>query len=290
MGPIYLESDFGSAVAISGFRYAGDFKQPGKGIEFAIWQFEELFGIKADEYIWIDANAFLLLKENLGEFTGDSAYAQYYQNGWEISEDVFFFNSFVSRLSWFNLILSASKFKDREAVIYSSLDSLLGVMVELKNINSKILKLRPYVIDMGNPIYLDQREFEGIGGIRNYLKLSAFDSVWREKTERMIDRVLERERVRVEVYNASGITGKASSYARKIANSGCDVVRFDNAPNREENTKFYVPNPQYFEKSLKIIMELLPGKYEIVNNRPDFMTTGDIVIILGEDISSMYSF
>ena len=285
-----LESDFGNAVAISGFRYAGDFKQPGKGIEFAIWQFEELFGMKVDEYIWLDSDAYLLLQENLGEFSSDTVYAQYYQNGWEVSEEVFFFNGFVSRLSWLNLIFSANSFRDREAVIYSSLESLPGVVVELKNIHSRLLKLRPYVIDLSSSKYLDRKEFDGVGGMQNYLKLSAFDTVWRENTEKMIERELERERVRVEVYNASGIAGKASSYARKVANSGCDVVRFDNAPSRVENTKFYVPNPQDFKRSLEIITELFPGQYEIVNGRPDFMTTGDIVIILGEDISGIYSF
>lgn len=285
-----LESDFGNAVAISGFRYAGDFKQPGKGIEFAIWQFEELFGMKVDEYIWIDSDAFLLLQENLGEFTSDTVYAQYYQNGWEVSEDVFFFNGFVSRLSWFNLIFSSNKFRDREVVIYSSLESLPGVVVELKNIHSRLLKLRPYVIDLSSSKYLDQRESDGMGGMQNYLKLSEFDSVWRGSTEKMIERELEKERVRVEVYNASGIAGKASSYARKVANSGCDVVRFDNAPSRAESTKFYVPNPDDFKRSLEIITALFPGQYEIVNGRPDFMTTGDIVIILGEDISGIYSF
>jgi len=285
-----LESDFGNAVAISGFRYAGDFKQPGKGIEFSIWQFEELFGMKVDEYIWIGPETFLLLQENLGEFSSDTVYAQYYQNGSEVSEDVFFFNSFVSRLNWINLIFSSSKFKNSESVIYSSLESLPSIVLELKNIHSRILKLKPYVIDLGNSKYLDQRESDGMGGLHSYLKLSEFDSVWRGNTEKMIEIELERERVRVEVYNASGITGKASSYARKVANSGCDVVRFDNAPRRVENTKFYVPNPDDFKRSLEIITELLPGQYEIVHGRPDFMTTGDIVIILGEDISGIYSF
>ncbi len=68
------------------------------------------------------------------------------------------------------------------------------------------------------------------------------------------------------------------------------MVRFDNAPSKESSTKFYVPNQAEFKNSLAIIRELLPGQYELINGRPSFMTTGDIVIILGEDISSMYSF
>jgi hypothetical protein len=101
---------------------------------------------------------------------------------------------------------------------------------------------------------------------------------------------LEKERVRVEVYNASGIPGIASSFARKISNSCCDVVRFDNAPNIEDSTLLYIPNPDDFVESTEAVTELFTWPYKIINGRPSFMTTGDIVIILGKDISGMYSF
>ena len=285
-----LESDFGNAVAVSGFKYAGDFKKPGKGVEYAIWQLEDLLGMNVDEYIWFNSEAFLLLQEKLGEFNSETMYSQYYQNGGEISDDVFFLNGFVSRLNWFNLVLSASKFQNSNAVIYSSFGTLPNVVVELKNIQSSILNYKPFVIDISLPAYLENKEAEGSGGITSYFKSTEFDTVWRSTTSRMIDKELEKERVRVEVYNGSGISGEASAFARKIANSGCEVVRFDNAPTNETNTKFYIPNQEEFEESLTVISELLPGQYELINGRPSFITTGDIVIVLGEDISSMYSF
>lgn len=285
-----LESDFGNAVAVSGFKYAGDFKQPGKGVEYAIWQIEDLLGMNIDDYIWFNSDSFLLLQENLGEVVSSTAYSQYYQNGSEISEDIFFLNGFVSRLNWLNLIFSSNKFKNSHSVIYSSLPSLPSIVVEMKNINSRILSSKPYVIDLSLPKYQKQVDTEGEVGVVRYVDITEYDSVWRNITSRMIDRKLERERVRVEVYNASGISGKAFAFARRIANSGCEVVRFDNAPSKESSTKFYVPNQAEFKNSLAIIRELLPGQYELINGRPSFMTTGDIVIILGEDISSMYSF
>ena len=106
----------------------------------------------------------------------------------------------------------------------------------------------------------------------------------------MIDRELEKERVRVEIYNGSGMSGYASQYARRIRNSGCEVVRYDNAPNLQDKTEFYVPKPKEFEYSLKVIFELFPGTYETIEGRPSFMTTGDVVIILGKDIPTVYSF
>lgn len=285
-----LESDFGNAVAVSGFKYAGDFKQPGKGVEYAIWQIQDLLGMNVDEYIWFDSKSFLLLQEHLGEAMGNTIYSQYYLNGAQISEDVFFLNGFVSRLNWFNLLFSANKFKDSHAVIYSSLGSLPNVVVEMKSIHNSILNRRPFVIDLSQSQYHIQKETNEDVGIIRYVKTSEFDSVWRSNISRMIDRELEKERVRVEVYNASGISGEASSFARRVGNTGCEVVRFDNAPTQQAKTQFFVPNPSEFENSLEMITELLPGQYELVEGRPSFMTTGDIVIILGEDISSMYSF
>ncbi len=106
----------------------------------------------------------------------------------------------------------------------------------------------------------------------------------------MIDRELEKERVRVEVYNGSGLSGYASQYARKIRNSGCEVVRYDNAPKEQDETQFFVPKQEDFPRSLSVVFEIFPGTYEIVQSRPSFMTTGDIVIILGKDIPTVYAF
>lgn len=283
------ETNSGNAIAVSSFKYAGEFVQSGKGIEFALWKLEELLGMKVDQYIWFDASAFNLLQENLGEVSNNTAYSQYFQNGSSVSEDVFFLNSFVSNLNWSSLIFSSGKFKNREATIYSSLYSLPHIIVEMKNIHNSILRLKPFVIDLGTSAYIDSKEYEG-GGIQNYINLFKYDATWRENTSRMIDKGLEKERVRVEVYNASGISGLASSFARKIANSGCEVVRFDNAPNKEEFTKFFIPNSEDFKESTNVVRDIFPGQYESINSRPSFMTTGDIVIILGENITSMYSF
>lgn len=285
-----LESDFGNAVAVSGFRYAGDFIKPGKGIEYAIWQLEEVLGLKIDDYIWFDAKTYESIRDVLGEVITDTVYSQYYENGNEVSEEVFFLNGFVSRLGWVNLLVSGNRLESNGSVLYSSFNTLPSAIVQLKSIHKSILSLKPYVIDFSQSRYLLQEESDAGAGISSYIKTNEFDIQWREKTVRMIDKGLEKERVRVEVYNASGIAGKASSYARRIANSGCEVVRFDNAPNNQEKTQFHVPNEEEFKISLGVVGELFPGVYEILSTRPSFMTTGDIVIILGEDISKIYSF
>lgn len=285
-----LEKDFGTSVFVSAFKHAGEFIQDGRGTEYAIWQIEQLLGSNIDEYIWFSASSSKLLQEKLGEPETDAVYAQYYSNGFETSQEAFFLNSFISKLSWFNLVMSSSKFKDSQAVIYSSYPTLANTVVELKDIQKSILSTRPYLIDLGNPRFIIQEENQGNVGMSNYINISEYDLVWRDFIDSMIDRDLEKERARIEVYNASGLSGYAAQYARRVRNSGVEVVRYDNAPQLEANTKFYIPNLQDYPVSYQIIQEIFPGQHEVIDGRPSFMTTGDIVIILGEDIPTLYSF
>ena len=122
------------------------------------------------------------------------------------------------------------------------------------------------------------------------LNTAEYDKVFRDLFEKVLDRGLENERVRVEVYNGSELTGVASSFGRKIVNTCCDVVRYGNAPNSEEKTKVYVSNMEKFSNAYRVVSDVIPIEFETVEGRPDFMTTGDIVVVLGKDIKSMYSF
>lgn len=285
-----LENDFGNAVPVSSFRYAGDFLQEGKGVEYAIWQLEQLMGINFDEYIWLTPTALQSIEKNLGDIDGDVLYSEYYQNGNDISQDSLFLNSFVSHLNWVRLVLVADRFQNSNAVIYSSHPSIMNVFLTLKQIQSSIYATKPYMIDLSTGDNIIQKESSTSGGMINFVNSIEFDKAWRNLTSKMLDKGLEQERVRVEIYNGSGIPGAAAQFARRIQNAGCEVVRYENAPELVETTKFYVPNPDLYVNSLSSISELFPGQYDELNERPLFMTTGDIVIVLGEDISRMYSF
>ena len=205
-----LERDFGTSVSISAFRYAGEFIQEGRGFEYAIWQLEQLLGSNIDQYIWFSAQSLSVFQDKLGSSTGDSVYAQYYNNGFEVSDEAFFFNSFVGKLGWLNLLISSSKFKDSEAVIYSSYPTLGNIVVELKNIQNSTLATRPYLIDFSNSKYLSQEEEMSNVGITSYINIPEYDTVWRGLVDGMIDRELEKERARVEIYNGSGMSGYAA--------------------------------------------------------------------------------
>jgi hypothetical protein len=57
-----------------------------------------------------------------------------------------------------------------------------------------------------------------------------------------------------------------------------------------DNTVLYIPDEDRFKNSIDVVKEVVDGNVEIINDRPTFMTTGDIVVVLGKDIERIYSF
>ena len=146
-----------------------------------------------------------------------------------------------------------------------------------------------YVMDLSWSKYATE-EFSDQGGPIATINIAEYDKALRRRLVDVIDRDLEKERVRIEVYNGSGGEGKAGIYARKILNNGCDVVRFGNAPDPLEKTKVFISDKNEFGASLAVVEEVLFGRYEILEERPSFMTTGDIVILLGKEVLQLEIF
>ena len=115
--------------------------------------------------------------------------------------------------------------------------------------------------------------------------ISAFDEEFSKYIVKLVSKEVEKERVNVEVYNASDISGLASEYARKIRHTGARILRFDNAPNIYPETILYVPEQNNYSNSLDLVKDVVGEHVKIVNDRPQFITTGDIVLVLGEDLA-----
>lgn len=277
-GNIYfsgLEERFGNEIAVSTFRYAGDFLQKGRGVEYAVWQFNQLFGFKSNNYIFISAKASSVLNESFKDTTEKSGN--------------------IEKLSVFNDAFSYWKaFKNTDLLgtldenIYSNL-SFQNVRLKIEQASTGNSKYKREVMDYSHEKYLRDGKLITGEDIK-VLNTVESDKEYKKNLQFILDRSLEMERVRVEIYNGSNISGAAGSMGRKIANSGCDVVRYGNAPESLERTKVYIADEQRFKNSFEVVDDSLELDFELINGRPDFMTTGDIVIILGKDIESMYSF
>jgi len=286
-----LEEDFGNSLAVSSFRYAGDFLQEGRGVEYAIWQIEQMLGIKVDNYVWFSPDGIKNYSKLYGDISGvEDRVKEYYKvaEGDSLNDTFFKLSMMSSRYSSVKNMLSISKLIDLSNSVYSNL-SFTGFLNFFATLNKTTANTETYGIDLSFYRYSSE-DLSSSGGQIRYMNTEEFDSVYRGLIAKIIDRSLEKERVRVEIYNGSGVAGAAKQFGRKIENSGCDVVRYENAPKTIDRTVLYISNEKNFASSLKIVSEILSGSYDLVVGRPEFMTTGDIVVVLGQDIKQMYSF
>lgn len=286
-----LEEDFGNSIALSSFRYAGDFLQEGRGVEYAIWQIGQMLGIKADKYIWFSPEGLSNYAEIYGDFSGvEDKYREYFKTAdSDLLGDSFYkLNMLASKYSAIDNMTHLGSILKMQGLVFSNM-SFRQYLSFWETFNTKIVKTETYGIDLSYYRYSTE-DLSSTGGQIRYLNTTEFDTVYRNLISKVVDRSLEKERVRVEVYNGSGVAGAAKQFGRKIENSGCDVVRYENAPSTADRTVVYVSNKDNYKNSLEIVTEILSGSFDLVEGRPAFMTTGDIVVVLGKDIQQMYSF
>jgi hypothetical protein len=210
------------------------------------------------------------------------------EQGRPLTDSFLKLHAMSGQYSFLKSIFNAQKVSAMDGKIYSNL-SFFNVLNKISAFDTTVKESTTYVMDLSSPKYsIDELSDQG-GRIR-MINVSEYDKALRRYNIDIIDRDLERERVRIEVYNGSGIVGKAGIYARKVLNNGLDVVRFGNTPDALERTQIYISNEEEFSNSLKVVEDVFFGRYERLKERPSFMTTGDIVILLGEDISQLEIF
>lgn len=285
-----LEEDFGSPIPISSLRYAGEFLQEGMGVDYSLWQINQILGFRVHDYIWFTAEADQTLNEVYGSSDNiKDKYKEAYSNsGVTLTDSYLKLHAISAQQSFIKTILRVNTLKDMDQKVLSNL-SFTSVLNRLDSFEKTVVKTSTLVLDLSSPDYSSEK-LSDLGGQIRTINLSEYDKNLRRNYIDVIDREVERERVRVEVYNGSGASGKAGIYARKILNNGCDVVRFGNTPEPIERTQIYISDESEFDDSLKVVAEVLFDRYEILEERPSFMTTGDIVVLLGADILQMEMF
>lgn len=284
-----LEENFGSPIAISSLRYAGDYLQKGRGVEYTIWQLSEILGFKFDNYVWLTTEGYAIFEDiyNGSAQVTERSRGEYISEG-TLSDSFFKMHNFSDSYNHLSTFLNIKKLVNSNESIYSNL-SFASVLGHIDNYKYMVGSSDTYSMELGSLQYSIESLAEQGGQFRS-INVAEYDRGIQKYVSKLQDRDLEKERVRVEVYNASTVSGRAALYARKISNSGCDVVRFGNAPSHLEKTVVFISNKESFKNSFDIVSEVLSGRFEEISERPSFMTTGDIVILLGEDISQVEIF
>ena len=192
------------------------------------------------------------------------------------------------KMNILEMLIKAQNLSELDGKIYSNIP-FFDIKLEIESATKGHKKFVREVLNLGDSKFHSKSSLV-TGEEISVLNTLEFDTQFRAYLEKVVDRELENERVRIEVYNGSEITGVASSLGRKIVNTCCDVVRYGNAPDLLEKTKVYLTDSEKFSKAFDVVKDILPVEFEVVEGRPEFMTTGDIVIILGGDIKRMYIF
>ncbi len=260
---LYLSDYFTDQyISVENLTYAGNSYMHKDKQAYVIRQIEEQMAVKFDSYIWFGS-------EISRNFISDDSMWGYKK------DDVL---TMFSKLSFVNLIPRYYKVN----LFYDHLHSnknFLEMYTLFQNVQG--------VLAAGNYQYVDLKDETmltnvvlGNGAKVHSLNLSAMDKSLRSNIDILRTKDLSREHVKVEVYNGSDVPMQARVMARKIHNAGCNVIRHENAAQTYEENYIYIPNKEKFPNGLEIVSSVV-GDAVIVDGRPEFMTTGDIIVVLG---------
>ena len=250
---IYVSEESVDEFPISSLQSVGEFLNYGSGKEYTVEYLSDLFGIKFDSYVWLVDSS-----ESIEDFQED--------------------------LSVWSILFDFKYSEELKGHIYSNLP-ILNLITQVNYISSVMGDYDYKEVDMSN-CCLKEVVVSGDNKQQHFDK-RAFDSEFSKYVDDLVSREVEMERVNVEVYNASDISGLASRYARKIRHTGCRILRYDNAPNLFENTVIFVPELEGYENSLGLVRDVMGEGVELRYGRPQFITTGDIVVVLGKDLGEL---
>lgn len=278
-GWVYLVPSYkglGTAVSVGDLSYAGGLLETPLSYEYSIWEIENLTGLVIDRYVWVTPQG----KQVWDEISGQKEFAKDKENGVE------YFKTSLSALSISNLTFQSDRLPILTEGIYSNMDAV-DIYSDIRKYSAVFGRDDAYEIDMSTDTALEVETTSGIEDRYYYGRVYSDEEILKA-SDSIVSRDVEKEQTKCEIYNASSIPNTASLYGRRIGNNGLRVVRTGNSPVAYEKTTVYISNPERFDHSVDLVKRLLPADTNYIDGRPEFLTTGDIVIVLGEDIQNEF--
>lgn len=248
---LYVTEEDIDSFPISSLSAVGEFLEHGSGRRYTVEYIGNLLGLKFDNYVWLDSSN-LSVKE------------------------------FRSKLSVWSILFDFGYNRELKDNLYSNLP-ILNLIKEINFLNQVLSNYQYEEMDILDCCTEQMVISDNHKELRFHV--ASFDKEFSKYILKLVSRDVERERVNVEVYNASDESGLASEYARKIRHTGGRILRFDNSPNIYPESILYVPEPESYRNSLDLIRDVVGGNVKVVYDRPKFITTGDIVLVLGQDLA-----
>lgn len=261
-------------VRIKDLFVVGELQTPPKSCSYTLYSIEEMLALPIDGYLYVN-------EESLDKFIGLGNGV----NPGVLLEDINSYEDWSEEWNnyWIDFFDSVSLLRIwRNRNVISSLESNMPV-TDMYSLISDFKSVRN---DEITSIYIEDDELEEIvnnrGDIVNLVTKDSWDEVLGEY---LVDELVDREQARIEIFNGSMINGLGSRYERWIDHLGVDVIRVQNAPGEWEETTIYVTDLDDFAYTLSKIKKLWGEDIKIIEGRPDFITTGDIIIVVGLDFS-----
>ncbi|MBN2100290.1 LytR C-terminal domain-containing protein [Candidatus Dojkabacteria bacterium] len=272
---LYEYSGSYESVEISRVRdlpVVGDLHDPPRPVSYTYHQLQEFLAIRFNGYILIKGD----LSKDFNRFgnaeaLGDTLKSDMSYEAWAKENNEYWIN-FINTLSIFGALANKDKIPELESNL--EVTDLYGFVrgfkdISLSDVESVYLKtedLTEVIDERGDQVtFLSETKLDEALG--NHVR----------------DIEMEREQARVEVFNGSGVGGLGARYKRWLEHLGADVIRVGNASGDWDRSVIYVTKSGEFDYTMDRIQSLWEKDVEIREGRPDFVTTGDIIVILGAD-------
>ncbi|HQG57435.1 MAG TPA: LytR C-terminal domain-containing protein [Candidatus Dojkabacteria bacterium] len=271
---------FEQPVSVGNLLYMASTVDPEKKYQFVINQISSVVGMIFDSYIYLPT-------DKASEISDQCKY--------DSSKGAEYIDKCISGLTNPFNVLESHKLDElirslRSNLTYKQIMQLrnrIGAIDFGTDGNGIISNYNGNIIDLSSNNYVIENTAPGDQNIIvSKLVVESIDSIISENIDIVRSKNIQKELVKVEVYNGSGIPKYASKYSRYISNMGCTVVRFGNADKEYEQTTIYVVDPERFQYSLSVVKAILGENVQIINERPNFLTTGDIIVVLGKNVST----
>lgn len=272
-GWVYVPRLGEDPVTLRNLKYAGGLDGSEQSPEeYTVQVLSDALGLQVDTYVWFEEEATRVLYEDIAKGIDES------KGGDE------FINRFLSSVEVSALIFDSQELIEMSNGIYSN-RSIFELRERVRVYNRDLVSESNVLLDFSSEEMLDE-EVTGAQADRYYMDLASSDALLQSKIRFFAPREIEREQAKIEIYNASGVPGLASGYSRLLANNALNVIRAGNAPIEYKESRVYVSDLEDYEQSLELVQTLIPQDFEVIEGRTEFLTTGDLVIVVGQDIVS----
>jgi hypothetical protein len=269
-----IDPDDTKFVRIKDLFVVGELQTPSRTCSYAVYSIEELLAVHIDSYIWVTSDHledFIKLgKQDMSEELFEES------SDYESSSEMW--NEYW--IDYFDSISLWRVWKNRDVIpsIRSNIDvvSLYSFIDDFQSVKTDQI----YSVFLSNEQLSE--EVNNKGEVVDMVTEEAIDESLNGYLE---DISVDREQARVELFNGSKINGLGARYERWLEHLGVDVIRVQNAPGEWEKTTIYVTDLEEFSYTLDKIIDLWGDDVKVIESRPDFITTGDVIIVLGLDFS-----